>query len=218
MRTTIYIKQGLLTGLRDFFVAENAKDMQLAFEGLMALGLDCSVAQSDIDGPNGNGSSINWPNVDLPNFDWPNFDWTVAEYDFNRLFVGPKEVVAPPFASVYLESKGILMGEHTVQMRELMHELGLAIPNEGSIPEDFLPYELEVLSILYTLLEEHKEKQELYNALLETIEWLEDHLASWLPLFMERARSQGACSPPIEGVFLLMEYWLEHGLLGGCVP
>lgn len=193
MHTTIQIKQSLLTGLRDFFAAENATNMQSAYERLMALSLDCPMVQS--------------------NKDWPNIDWTTTEYDFNRLFVGPKEVIAPPFASVYLESKGILMGEHTVQMRELIHSLGLASPHEGSIPEDFLPYELEVLSILYALLDEHKQNQEIHTALLQAIEWLEGHLALWLPLFVERARAQGPCSPAIEGVFLLMEYWLSNHTL-----
>lgn len=178
-------KQRIITGLRDFFAAENAKAMQTAYEELLAIGLPCSIAQSNI-------------------------NWLEAEYDFNRLFVGPKDVVAPPFSSVYLDSKGILMGEHTVQMRELMHELNLASPHEGSIPEDFLPYELEVLSILYTLLMEHQNNHDLYNALLEAIEWLEGHLASWLPLFLTKARSQEECSPPIAGVFTIMEHWLSH--------
>ncbi len=186
MQNTTHAMQALLTGLRDFFAAKNAQTLQKAYENLLTLDFDFSIPHCNI-------------------------DWFEVEYNFNRLFVGPQHVVAPLFASVYLESKGILMGEHTVQMRELMHELHLASPHEGCIPEDFLPYELEVLSILYSLLIEHKENQELYCALLEATTWLEGHLASWLPLFLVKARSQGKCSPPIEGVFSLLEYWLmEH--------
>lgn len=190
MHTTLHIKQVILTGLRDFFAAENAKAMQAAYEALLAANASCARPQSLC-----NSNAV---------------DWLEAEYDFNRLFVGPKDVIAPLFASVYLDSKGILMGEHTVQMRSLMHELNLASPHEGSIPEDFLPYELEVLSILYTLLMEHEDNAELHNALLEAIEWLEEHIASWIPLFMAKARSKDACSPPLADVFAIMEHWLLH--------
>ncbi len=100
------------------------------------------------------------------------------------------------------------MGKHTVQMRELMRELHLSAPHEGSIPEDFLPYELDVLLVLYTLLEEHKDNTALYTGLDQARQWLEGHLHAWLPLCIEKARSEGPRTAPLEHVFHILEAWI----------
>ncbi len=36
-------------------------------------------------------------------------DWEAVEYDFNRLFVGPMALEAPPYASFYLDPEPLLM-------------------------------------------------------------------------------------------------------------
>ena len=59
-----------------------------------------------------------------------------AEYAFNRLFVGPGPVPAPPYASVYLDAEPLLMGQAAVSMRELIWSLGLAVREEDNLPED----------------------------------------------------------------------------------
>ena len=63
-------------------------------------------------------------------------NWQAEEYAFNRLFVGPQAVPAPPYASVYLEAEPRLMGNAATDMREILQALGLAAP-EGQ-PDDFI--------------------------------------------------------------------------------
>ena len=46
-------------------------------------------------------------------------NWQAEEYAFNRLFVGPQAVPAPPYASVYLEVEPRLMGNAAADMPAL---------------------------------------------------------------------------------------------------
>ncbi|MFW6241995.1 MAG: molecular chaperone TorD family protein [Thermodesulfobacteriota bacterium] len=46
-------------------------------------------------------------------------DWEAAEFVFNRLFVGPAALEAPPYASVYLDEEPVVMGQTTRNVREM---------------------------------------------------------------------------------------------------
>ncbi len=116
------------------------------------------------------------------------------EYEFNRLFVGPQAVPAPPFASIYLEKEPQLMGRSTLEVRELYHGLGLTVP-EGGAPDDFLAYEMDVWARLFTL-ELSEESDEVRHTLREARSWLvQEHMARWVPAFVERARAALPAAP-----------------------
>ena len=135
-------------------------------------------------------------------------DWQAEEYAFNRLFVGPQAVPAPPYASVYLEAEPRLMGNAATDMREMLQALGLAAP-EGQ-PDDFIACELEVWMMLTLLL--HPERgDDLRAHAREALAWLVDeHMARWLPAFVERARKADAPTPAIQAALRCLEYWLRH--------
>lgn len=112
-----------------------------------------------------------------------------AEYAFNRLFVGPGPVPAPPYASVYLDADPLLMGRATASMRELFRSLGLAVREEGSLPEDYLACELEAWLVLRTLA--RAEDGALRQNAEEALAWLVDgHMQRWIPQFLSRARAE----------------------------
>lgn len=128
------------------------------------------------------------------------------EFAFNRLFVGPDAVPAPPYASVYLDADPLLMGKATTAMRELLHSLGLTVADSGQ-PEDFLACEIEVWLVLVRLL--HTASPETRQAVQDALVWLtEEHLGRWLPFFLARARAAG---PPtlLFAVLDRLELWLH---------
>ena len=129
------------------------------------------------------------------------------EYEFNRLFVGPDVISAPPFASVYLEKEPQLMGHSTLEVRELYLGLGLAVP-EGGNPDDFLPYELDAWIRLCTLeLEVSNEQGK--QTVREARRWLVlEHMARWIPVFIERA-SLSSPSPIMADILKALENWLH---------
>ena len=137
-----------------------------------------------------------------------NINWQAEEYAFNRLFVGPQAVPAPPYASVYLEAEPRLMGNAAADMREILQALGLAAP-EGQ-PDDFIACELEAWGML-TLLLRPECGDPLRVHAREALAWLVDeHMALWLPAFAERARKADAPTPAIQAALRCLEYWLRH--------
>ena len=137
-------------------------------------------------------------------------DWQAVEHDFNRLFVGPGVVPAPPYASVYLEPEPLLMGRSTLAVRELLHALGVAAP-EGQ-PDDFIACELDAWGMLAALLKPGSGREELRAQAQDALLWLvEEHMGRWLPLFVARVREAGA-PPVVEAALCCVEQWLRYSL------
>ncbi len=68
--------------------------------------------------------------------------------DHARLFMGPFQLAAAPFGSVYLEAKRTLMGESTLEITEIYREAGLEMANDFHNPPDHIIAELEFLAYL----------------------------------------------------------------------
>jgi TorA maturation chaperone TorD len=114
-------------------------------------------------------------------------DWAAAEYEFNRLFVGPAAVPAPPFASAWSETDRALMGRAPMEARQTYHRLGLAVPGEGVIPDDHLAYELEAVLAMKAMLSSQAGAQDAGIADLHA--WfVGEHLARWIPPFVRTVR------------------------------
>src|SRR5210317_1207960 len=62
-------------------------------------------------------------------------DWSEVEFAFNRLFVGPAALEAPPFSSVYLDARGLVMGQTTMDVRQMYAALGLQSPWKNRLPD-----------------------------------------------------------------------------------
>jgi TorA maturation chaperone TorD len=112
--------------------------------------------------------------------------WLEIEFQFNRLFVGPGQVTAPPYASVYLEKQPVLMGPTTLGIRCIYASLELEVPDKGRIPDDFIAYELDALNVILT-------RDPLDVAVLEQL--LDRHMIQWIPKFCESCRQQHLLDP-----------------------
>lgn len=178
MSPSLQEMQALAQALHDFFTSTDAASLAKAAKGFAAVS-------------------------PLPD----TMDWQAEEYAFNRLFVGPEAVPAPPYASVYLDADPQLMGKAAADIREMLHALGVAAPQ--GMPEDFIACELEAWSMLVALLHPQCEAN-LREHAREALAWLvEEHLGRWVPAFVERARQAGA-TPAVQAALRGMEYWLCH--------
>lgn len=106
-----------------------------------------------------------------------------AIYDFNRLFVGPGKLLAPPYESAYRNPDGLLMQEQTLAVRKFYRDAGLEVSAKGSQPDDHLQLESEFVRYLLwqqgmALAQDDEETglyyQQLYRRFFKT------HLANWL--------------------------------------
>ncbi len=167
----------LLFALRDFFAATNAAELKQAYTALAAR------------------TPKSAPAVD---------DWLAVEFAFNRLFVGPKALIAPPYASVYLEPEPQLMGQSTLTIRTLYRLLDRALPWQNAIPDDHISFELDAYRQLYVA------TKSLLSPELESARlFLLDHLARWVPIFVGRIHADPDLPLAIAFVADCLAEWLS---------
>lgn len=70
--------------------------------------------------------------------------------DYAALFIGPAELLACPYGSVYLEKGRRLYGETTGAVAKIYAAAGLRVEGEGGVIPDHIAVELEFLHYLLT--------------------------------------------------------------------
>ena len=162
--------------LRDFYLASNPEEMIDAFKA------------SDLAIPNDKEY------------------WKEIEYAFNRLFIGPRTVIAPPFASAYLETEGYLMGETTRYVRNFYHTIGLISPWEGQLPDDHISLELDACLQIRKAIDEtgYSQLQPVYE------HFLRDHMMKWIPQFIERIQAETNLPDFLSQISEQLQLWLKN--------
>ena len=168
----------ILTCLRDFFISRQSSEIAKA---CIALSHECPESVPV--------AATGWQDV---------------EYAFNKLFVGPQAILAPPFASIYLESEPHVMGETTLMVRRLYQTVGLVSPWEGKIPDDHISLELDAcLHIRMGLLKSGSSQLcDIYSY------FLNEHMARWIPAFLARITAAQELSKVIGWVGRELDNWL----------
>ncbi|SFJ63777.1 chaperone TorD involved in molybdoenzyme TorA maturation [Desulfomicrobium apsheronum] len=146
----------------------------------------------------------------------PDTDWTAVEYEFNRLFVGPAAVPAPLHASAYCESDRALMGTAALEARRLYHQLGLAVPREGVIPDDHLAFELEAMIVLKSALGADAPPSDDAKALHAW--FVHEHLARWLGPFILATRAHASADGVTAMAVDALAAWFDKELNTTAAP
>lgn len=58
--------------------------------------------------------------------------------EYQRLFIGPNALEAPPWGSVYLEEEGTLFGDTTLALRSFLEEQGVSLNTGMHEPDDHI--------------------------------------------------------------------------------
>jgi len=111
----------------------------------------------------------------------------LLKVDFTRLFVGPFELLAPPYGSVYLEQKRMVMGDSTVDVQQRYRQAGLdlsikEVPDHIALELEFMYFlifkEIEAIQTGNTEAAiDYQEKQ---------VSFLQIHLAVWVSEFADK--------------------------------
>lgn len=123
------------------------------------------------------------------------------KYDFNRLFIGPDALLAPPYESCYRNPEKTLMQAETLRVRAFYLKAGLEISQKNVEPDDFIAFELEFL--LFLLGEGSGEKDALAR------EFLELHLLAWYAGHVQAIRA-GTDHPICLGLAAVLEGVMEE--------
>ncbi len=104
------------------------------------------------------------------------------QIEYSRLFVGPYQVEAAPFSSVYLDPQGLVMGESTIDAIEYYVDAGLNPNDDNKEPPDHISTELE---FMYYLIFNSVVKNDTSK---ETIskKFLTNHLSKWTGEFAKK--------------------------------
>ena len=166
-----------MTALRDFFAAPNTEVLEKAYRSL-AMAFPRVVAEKD--------------------------DWNVLTFVFNRLFVGPGPVVAPPYASVYIDDEPFVMGETTLKVRKIYEMVGLRSPWYGAVPDDHIALELDACLHMHLNLQERPSSQ------LEALYayFITEHMMQWVPQFIDKVSQEEDVPEPILWVCRRLSHWL----------
>lgn len=124
------------------------------------------------------------------------------EYDFNSLFIGPGKLLAPPYASVYLDEDMLLMGNSTLSVRNFMLNYGIGVSDNINIPDDHISCEVEFIILLLRKSQEDKQ----YLSVLR--QFCNEHFLLWIPPFIERVM-QNARTNEIKNTTLILKCWVE---------
>jgi len=116
--------------------------------------------------------------------------------DYTRLFLGPNQVIAQPYGSVWMRGEKALMQDSTIAVMELYREGGFEIDEEFRELPDHIAAELE---FFYLLIYQENQARRVGkpDALISTMalrkRFLDAHLGAWIGPFTA-AVSAGANS------------------------
>jgi len=136
-------------------------------------------------------------------------NWQDVEFAFNRLFVGPAALEAPPFSSVYLDAQRLVMSQTTLDVRGMYASLGLESPWKNSLPDDHISLELDAVLAMNHILKavDNEEIREINARFMK-------HMTSWVPLFADKVLTAPSSHIAINHVVRCLSEWLQKQTCG----
>lgn len=126
---------------------------------------------------------------------------------YNRLFIGPYRLPAPPWASVYLDPESVIFGNETLELRDWMRACGVKMTLKDKEPED--QFGLMLMMLSWSV--QNDVSDEDIRCLLEK------HLLPWAPHFLQlfREGAQDAFYEALADVALatLSDWQERHDLI-----
>jgi len=106
--------------------------------------------------------------------------------EYAKLFVGPFELKAPPYGSVYLNGERKVMGDSTMEVIKMYHDKGLSMDEDFKELPDHIAVELEFMNYMI-----YKEIDTCMNSKLEDVIevlkyqelFLKKYLGAWVSNF-----------------------------------
>lgn len=189
LKYTFYARQFVYDVLRRFFVEEPSRDYLKHFIKENVIDLFPFVEDSeDLQ------AGIEEIKEYLSNHDVINNEdhYEDLHWDYTRMFIGPFELPAPPWESVYVRKDGLLFQANTVDVRNLYQNFGYEINHKNLEAEDHVGLELDFMFHLNELCIKNVEKNNfktrsnLIYLIGEQSRFLENHLLAFIPQFSQK--------------------------------
>lgn len=132
-------------------------------------------------------------------------NWEEVEFIFNRLFVGPSALEAPPFASVYLDTEPLVMSKTTLQVRKMYASIGLESPWKNKLPDDHISLELDA-ALAMNHVAQKSTLTEMNDLRIRFIA----HMDAWVSLFIDRIYKAPSSHPAISFAAECLNDWMKR--------
>ncbi len=132
-------------------------------------------------------------------------------WDYTRLFVGPGEVPAPPWESLYGDAERLFFSKETLAVRKAYRKYDLIPRRLGQDPDDHVALELEFMQRLCEVAMRKLESTDppgMSEILEDQRAFLEDHLLKWVPKWSEDVVKHAA-TDFYKGAARLLVAWLK---------
>jgi len=119
------------------------------------------------------------------------------EVDYAQLFVGPFNLMAPPYGSVYLEGERQVMGASTADVQQRYRAAGLDVDAGFKDAPDHIAAELEFMHFLIFKAMEAADKGDADHVVVSLTNqqaFLEIHLGAWIHEFASKVVDNAATS------------------------
>lgn len=117
-----------------------------------------------------------------------NSDPETLMLDYSRLFLGPLDILAKPYGSVYLDGEKVVMGDSTMQALSLYREGGFDLADDFREVPDHVAAELEFLYLLSFRIGHSEEPDERSRLIALKKRFLVEHLGRWIGDLAESIR------------------------------
>lgn len=115
-------------------------------------------------------------------------------YDYNRLFVGPQKLLAPPLESYYRNENQLPMQAETLAVREAYAAAGLELKEANKIPDDHAKFEFYFAAALLTARERCDDSEQEQLVAAHYVKFLREHLLLWIFDHLQ-AVAKHSCAP-----------------------
>jgi len=112
--------------------------------------------------------------------------------EYAKLFIGPDEMTAPPYGSMYLDGERTVMGESTMEVIRMYQAEGLSRDSEFKDLPDHIAVELEFMYYLTfkgVKAQEQTDDKASSEFILKQNIFLSRFLRSWVPQFCDRIKA-----------------------------
>ena len=152
---------------------------------------------------------------------WDPAQLAALTWDFNRLFVGPGEMLATPWESVYRSKTKLTFQEPTLQVRALYERFGVQAPAVHREPDDHLGLELAFVATLSDLAARAaagNDTTRLARCFEAERDFLQDHLLAWAPACLELVEKHAETGYYRGAALLALGSLAESARLCGAAP
>jgi putative dimethyl sulfoxide reductase chaperone len=186
-----YARQMGYDVLRRFFIEEPSREYLSLFIQEKLLDLFPFQKESELiaTGVETVREYLSKTNVILSSKDYEELHW-----DYTRLLIGPFEVPAPPWESVYLRTDRLLFQKTTMDVRRMYKKFGLKAAEYGLEADDHIGLELDFMYRLNSLGIESSATvldtsvPEIVYLLKEQKSFMDNHLGKFAPAFAKNVR------------------------------